>query len=129
MPEKSFVDLGHDIGQLLEAKNLAYGNSFERSEEIIKILYPAGIPVEAYKDALAVTRIIDKLFRIANAKGAFGEDPWRDIAGYSILSLWSEAKRRAPECPELKIDLNLPIEFHTTGTIAGSLGGLNVEVR
>ena len=31
---------------------------------------------------LAITRVVDKLFRIANRKDAFGENPWQDIAGY-----------------------------------------------
>jgi hypothetical protein len=34
---------------------------------------------------LTVVRILDKLFRIANSKDAFNEDPWFDIAGYAIL--------------------------------------------
>jgi hypothetical protein len=141
MNEKSFVDLGREIGQLLEAKNLAYGNSFERSEEIIRILYPDGIPVQAYQDALAMIRIIDKLFRIANAKGAFGEDPWRDIAGYAILSLWSASKDTVqvedntftvpPDVLEkLRVLTPAPIEVvSSTGTagVTTRLGGLNVE--
>ena len=108
MPEKSFVDLGREIGQLLEAKNLAYGNSFERSEDIIKILYPDGIPVQAYRDALALIRVIDKCFRIANAKGAFGEDPWRDIAGYAMLSLWSQQNTEAGLAELLVPGLSMP---------------------
>ena len=38
-----------------------------------------------YRDMLAITRVVDKLFRIANKKEAFGENPWQDIAGYGIL--------------------------------------------
>jgi len=30
-------------------------------------------------------RVIDKLFRIASQKEAFGENPWQDIAGYGLL--------------------------------------------
>ncbi len=36
---------------------------------------------------LAITRIIDKLFRIATKKDAFGESPFKDIAGYGILGI------------------------------------------
>jgi hypothetical protein len=39
---------------------------------------------------LAVTRIIDKLFRIATDEKAFSEDPWADIAGYAILMVGQE---------------------------------------
>lgn len=92
--EKNFVDLGHEIGMLLREKNAAYGNAFEEAEKVLKVLFPDGVPVEKYQDFLTVTRIIDKLFRIATDKGALGEDPWRDIAGYAILSLWSQQKGR-----------------------------------
>lgn len=73
------------IGQLVDRKNAAYGDSFNRSGDILAILYPEGIRPEQYRDALAVTRVLDKLFRIATAKEAFGESPWNDIAGYAIL--------------------------------------------
>ena len=43
-----------------------------------------------YKDTLAVARIIDKLFRIANRKNAFDESPWMDIAGYGLLGAMSD---------------------------------------
>lgn len=92
--EKNFVDLGHEIGLLLREKNAAYGNSFEESEKVLKVLFPDGVPVEKYQDFLTITRIIDKLFRIATDKNAFSEDPWRDIAGYAILSLWSQQEAR-----------------------------------
>ena len=39
---------------------------------------------------LAVTRVVDKLFRIANRRDAFGENPWQDIAGYGILGTANE---------------------------------------
>jgi hypothetical protein len=39
---------------------------------------------------LAVVRILDKLFRIANDKNAFNEDPWQDIAGYGILGTYNK---------------------------------------
>lgn len=90
--EKNFVDIGHEIGLLLREKNASYGNSFEESEKVLKVLFPDGVPVEKYQDFLTITRIIDKLFRIATDKNAFSEDPWRDIAGYSILSIWSQQK-------------------------------------
>lgn len=59
----------------------------------MKVLFPNGVQLAQYQDLLVITRIIDKLFRIANDKTAFSEDPWKDIAGYAILSLWSQQKR------------------------------------
>ena len=40
---------------------------------------------DQYTDMLAVVRIFDKLFRIATRKDAFGESPFKDIAGYGLL--------------------------------------------
>ena len=81
------IETAREIGALLEEKNEAYGDAFSKSEKILQVLFPEGVPVEQYCDLLAVTRILDKLFRIATNKDAFGEDPWRDIAGYAILAV------------------------------------------
>jgi len=80
-----FQELAKVIGQTVADKNKAYGDSFAKSGEIIRILYPDGIIPKQYDDALAIIRIVDKLFRIATDKDAFGESPFRDIAGYGIL--------------------------------------------
>jgi hypothetical protein len=93
---KTFVEIGTEIGELLEKKNAAYGNSFEEAKKILEVLFPNGVQLSQYQDLLTVVRIIDKLFRIASDKTAFAEDPWRDIAGYAILSLWSQSKRSQP---------------------------------
>ena len=87
-----FEKIGTEIGKLVDEKNTAYGSAFEKSEEILKVLYPEGIEPEQYKDMLAVTRIIDKLFRIATKKDAFGESPFKDIAGYGILGVANDKK-------------------------------------
>lgn len=85
-----FEKIGQDIGKLVDEKNQAYGNAFLESEKILKILYPNGVKTEQYLDMLAITRIIDKLFRIATHKDAFGESPFKDIAGYGILGVANE---------------------------------------
>ena len=94
MTKKRFEEIGKTIGALVEEKNIAYGDSFSRSQEIIKILYPDGVKPEQYTDMLAITRVIDKLFRIANKKDAFGESPWRDICGYAILGIANDEPAR-----------------------------------
>jgi hypothetical protein len=76
---------GADIGALVDRKNAAYGDSFRKSGDIVRALYPQGIKPEQYDYALVMVRIIDKLFRIATAKDAFGENPFQDIAGYALL--------------------------------------------
>ncbi len=75
------------LASLLCDKQRAYGDSFSRAEKILKVLYPSGIPVHAFQDALAIVRILDKLSRIATDDDPFNEDPWMDIAGYALLSL------------------------------------------
>jgi len=80
-----FEEKAMEISKLVATKNQAYGDSFKDSGEIIKILYPSGIPPEQYEDFLAIVRVIDKLFRIATDREAFNENPWEDICGYSLL--------------------------------------------
>lgn len=92
--EDKFIDKALEIGRLVTEKNKAYGNSFVESAKILKILYPDGIKPEQYIDALSMVRIIDKQFRIANKKDAFGENPWMDINGYSLLALVNEEDRK-----------------------------------
>lgn len=90
---RDYVKTATEIGKLVEDKQDAYGDSFSKSEEIIKILFPNGVTAENYRDLLTVTRIIDKLFRIATRKNAFSESPYRDIAGYALLGLVSDLEQ------------------------------------
>lgn len=80
-----FLNAAIEIGELTEAKNLAYGNSFESVGKFLELLYPNGVSVESFGDMLALCRIYDKLKRIATKKGAFMESPYKDLAGYAIL--------------------------------------------
>ena len=82
---KTYERIGSEIGKLVQEKNEAYGDSFGQACKILEVLYPNGVAPSQYRDALAITRVIDKLFRLANKKDAFGESPWRDICGYAIL--------------------------------------------
>ena len=64
--EQTFQLLGTEIGQLVEKKNQAYGDAAAKTAGILGILYPNGIPVDKYPDALLVVRVLDKLCRIAD---------------------------------------------------------------
>lgn len=86
-PAGSYGDLGLAIGELVEEKQAAYGDSFGKSGAVMRILYPDGISPEKLDDALTVVRVLDKLFRIATDRDALGESPWRDVAGYALLSV------------------------------------------
>lgn len=79
------VEMAAEIGRLVVQKQQAYGDSFGQAGQVMRILYPEGIVVDKLDDALAVIRVIDKLFRIATDRDALGEDPWKDVAGYGLL--------------------------------------------
>jgi len=72
---------------MVNEKNAAYGDSFAKCGEFLKLLYPNGIQPDQYTDALCLVRIFDKQMRIATMKNAFGESPYRDIVGYGLLGV------------------------------------------
>ena len=83
----TYQSIALSIAATVEKKQAAYGDSFGKSGEVMRVLYPDGIPPEKMGDALTVVRVLDKLFRIATDRDALGETPWRDIAGYALLSV------------------------------------------
>lgn len=91
-PAADLEGIAAELAALVQRKSAAYGDSVTRSGEIMRILYPDGIPVTAYRDALLVVRVLDKLSRIATDRDAFGEDPWGDVAGYALRAV--ELRRR-----------------------------------
>ena len=87
-------DIAAEVGALVKAKNEAYGSSFQRAGEVMRILYPHGVSPENLDDALTIVRVLDKLFRVATKKDAFGESPWRDVIGYALLAVARDEARR-----------------------------------
>lgn len=85
--------LGYKVGQLVNEKQKQYGDSVGKTAKILKILYPNGIPVEAYPDIQLLIRILDKLSRIAAGKQG-NENPFKDIAGYGILGWAQEGDKK-----------------------------------
>lgn len=83
-PSSKWHPIAAGIASTVAEKNAAYGDSVTRSADIMRVLYPDGIPVAAYGDALLIVRVLDKLSRIATDRDALGESPWRDIAGYAL---------------------------------------------
>jgi hypothetical protein len=81
----AYATLGLEIGRLVQEKQAAYGDSFGKAGDVMRILYPNGIPPEKMDDALCIVRILDKVFRIATDKDALGESPYKDIVGYGLL--------------------------------------------
>lgn len=86
-PVGKYEEIAADVGRMVDTKNKAYGDSFAKCPQYLKILYPNGITPDQYPDMLALVRDFDKNMRIATNKNAFAEDPWQDKAGYAVLRL------------------------------------------
>ena len=89
-----FEVLGTECGKLVEQKQAAYGDSFGRSGNCLREMFPNGITPEQYDDLLTIARMLDKLFRIANNPDAFDENPYRDCVGYSLLGMERYERKR-----------------------------------
>lgn len=91
----AFHRVAWTIADLVSEKNAAYGDSFYRVGRMMRELYPNGITPEQMDDALAIVRCLDKFCRIATRKNAYGENPWRDVTGYGLLSVEADERRAA----------------------------------
>jgi len=93
-----YVAIALEIGRITADKNEKYGDAVGKTGDIFRILYPDGIPVEAYEDVLLIVRSLDKIVRITcGDKAAFGESPYRDLAGYSLLGVAKDEALAAKE--------------------------------
>ena len=87
MKEYDYSKVGDDVGRIVKEKQIAYGDSFGRSGECLRQMFPDGIKPEQYDDLLTIARMLDKLFRIATDPAAFDENPYQDIVGYGLLGM------------------------------------------
>lgn len=92
--EQEYSQVGKEVGELVGSKQKAYGDSFGRSGECLRQMFPNGVPVDRMDDVLTIARILDKLFRIATDPDAYGESPYKDICGYSLLALVRHEKQK-----------------------------------
>jgi len=94
-----YETLGQSIGVLVDEKQRQYGDSANKSGEILRVLYPEGVKPHSYRDMLLMVRVLDKLSRIAqrgeNGRDLGGESPWRDVAGYALLGIVADRDREA----------------------------------
>lgn len=81
---KKFESLATEVGKLVDEKNRAYGDSFMKAGEFLKILYPNGIPPEKYIDALCIVRMFDKFLKLTTGSNNLPEPVRQDIIGLSI---------------------------------------------
>jgi len=111
--DKKYTNIGLEIGALVDEKNAAYGDSFTKAAEFLKILYPNGIPVDAYTDALCIVRIFDKLMRLATSKDYNNERPYADIAGYAFLGLQKDrlrAEQKEKAARKINIEMKVDVD-------------------
>lgn len=80
-----FQKIAKELGETVTKKNFAYGDAAAQTGKILEILYPYGVRPDQYQNMLLVTRILDKLSRVAQNNDPFGECPFGDIAGYGII--------------------------------------------
>jgi hypothetical protein len=89
--KKSFHEIAALQADLLEKKDRAYGSSFNKTADHLKILFPDGIVDDQYQHMMFIIRVLDKLARIANSSLLPPEegclDAYLDINGYSILGI------------------------------------------
>lgn len=112
----NYEEIGRSIGRLVQEKQVAYGDSYGNSGKVLSILFPHGVKPEAYTELLAICRVLDKLFRLANDPTYGGESPWADIVGYGLLRLGAHQEKTTPtpkrldELLESVIKINTPVD-------------------
>jgi len=93
-----YSETGRKVGEVVEEKQKLYGDSYGKSGNVLKILYPEGVLPQQYEDLLFVTRMLDKLFRFTSGTPANrleqDESPVGDMVGYCLLEMRKELKRR-----------------------------------
>ena len=91
MSLKTFKDIASETAEILEIKNRAYGNSFNKTTEFLKLLFPDGVVDDQYCHLMYIIRVLDKIGRIANSSLLPPEegvvDAYKDINGYTTLML------------------------------------------
>lgn len=103
--------------RLVAKKNEAYGSAFEDCTHFLKLLYPIGVPPKDYQPMLTLVRIFDKMKRIATDPEYGGEEPWRDINGYSLLELMLQEKRKKEQETIVRDSGGEPIAILTGNSI------------
>jgi hypothetical protein len=100
--KNKFANLADSVANIVDVKQKAYGDSFGKSGECLRQMYPDGIAPDQFDDLLTITRILDKLFRIANNPNAFDENPYQDIVGYGLLGMDRHKSGSRKDLPKQK---------------------------
>lgn len=128
--KEQIIGLASELGKLTAEKNEAYGNATQVTGAILTLLYPNGIPIDKYTEALITVRVLDKLMRIATKKDAFGEDPWKDIAGYGFLGALSNVPKEKEEEKDSSVLVkSIEKALSHRGTAAWRLAEMNIGIK
>jgi len=91
--DNKYEKLAVEVAKIVKDKNEKYGDSYNDVPKILEFMYPNGIPITSYSDAMFVVRILDKLKRIATKNDKDGENPFKDITGYGLLALSQQEEK------------------------------------
>jgi len=87
---KAIVEVAEQIGKFISQKNESYGSAYGFVNKILRDLYAEKVEPNQYLDFVMIARVLEKISRISHHKQAFGEDPWKDIAGYALCRIAEE---------------------------------------
>lgn len=96
--------IGTELGKLCQQKNDAYGAAAITSGAMLRLLFPNGVHPSRFDDMMLIARMWDKISRIATRKDAFGESPYKDLAGYCIIGAAKDEmyeKKEGDACPQV----------------------------
>jgi len=96
--DKLFVEIGPEIGTLVDNKQKAYGDSFGKVPRLLAVFLEDYIsldganyvlPIELLPHLALQIRILDKQNRVFSnpKKDMMAESPYRDIVGYGLLGV------------------------------------------
>lgn len=100
----AYEQIGTELGKLCQDKNQAYGPAAKTAGHALRLLMPNGCHPSRYEDMLLFARSWDKWSRIFTRPDAFGESPYKDLVGYSIIGAEKDSvheKKEETPCPQI----------------------------
>lgn len=92
MDSTLITDIAEGLAGELVRKQELLGDSFFRSKQAMGVVYPNGIDLDQFGDALIVSRVMDKLCAISHmGSRASSRKYWLDILGLTMLRLADES--------------------------------------
>ncbi len=85
MDENDFKRVSEEIVSSIQSQNSETGNCFVKTPNVLRALFPNGIPAGREAEAMALGRIIDKMFRIANnSDNTKAGNLWCELSAYAL---------------------------------------------